>query len=193
MSTFFDHQEQALRRSRFAATGFALSTLIVALVVTLVIHFTLRSLRVPPEFAFITRPVLALGTALGINAFSLGWELEHAILVVTRGAVERLTRGELQGRVAHEFSHILHGDMALNTRMLVWLAGLFGVYQTGSLLVVGGAAAGGDRASPPSGLPRLQPHVFCVLRCSPATCAPSNPSTGRAKRSPDSRPACKSG
>lgn len=227
MSTFFDHQEQSLRRSRLAATGFALSTLVVVLVVTLVTSLTLRTLHVSSTIPLVIRPatsvLIALGiTALmigipahnrrvrlrqnadtvlrmlgarplegedvdgqeavlrniveemsiasgvplprvflldesGINAFSLGWDFEHAILVVTRGAVERLTRDELQGVVAHEFSHILYGDMALNTRMLVWLAGLFGVYQTGCLLIYGGADAGGmggGRASTPSGLGR---------------------------------------
>jgi Zn-dependent protease with chaperone function len=57
-----------------------------------------------------------------INALAAGWQGEDAVVVVTRGALERLTRAELQGVVAHELSHIVHGDTRLNMRLvgLVW-------------------------------------------------------------------------
>jgi Zn-dependent protease with chaperone function len=57
-----------------------------------------------------------------INAFAAGWDGEDAVVAVTRGALERLTRAELQGVVAHEFSHLVHGDTRLNMRLigLVW-------------------------------------------------------------------------
>ncbi len=57
-----------------------------------------------------------------INALAAGWRGDDAVVVVTRGALERLTRAELQGVVAHEFSHIVHGDTRLNMRLvgLVW-------------------------------------------------------------------------
>lgn len=57
-----------------------------------------------------------------INAMAAGWGADDAVVVVTRGALERLTRAELQGVVAHEFSHIVHGDTRLNMRLvgLVW-------------------------------------------------------------------------
>jgi len=57
-----------------------------------------------------------------INALAAGWRDDDAVVVVTRGALERLTRAELQGVVAHEFSHIVHGDTRLNMRLvgLVW-------------------------------------------------------------------------
>jgi Zn-dependent protease with chaperone function len=57
-----------------------------------------------------------------INALAAGWRADDAVVVVTRGALERLTRAELQGVVAHEFSHIVHGDTRLNMRLvgLVW-------------------------------------------------------------------------
>ncbi len=57
-----------------------------------------------------------------INAFAAGWTAEDSVVAVTRGALERLTRAELQGVVAHEFSHIVHGDTRLNMRLvgLVW-------------------------------------------------------------------------
>uniref|UniRef100_UPI003567B0D4 M48 family metalloprotease n=1 Tax=Halomonas sp. TaxID=1486246 RepID=UPI003567B0D4 len=46
----------------------------------------------------------------GINAFAAGHESHDAAIGVTRGAIETLDRDELQGVIAHEFSHILHGD-----------------------------------------------------------------------------------
>jgi len=57
-----------------------------------------------------------------INAFAAGWTADDAVVAVTRGALERLTRAELQGVVAHEFSHLVHGDTRLNMRLvgLVW-------------------------------------------------------------------------
>ena len=57
-----------------------------------------------------------------INAFAAGWGADDAVIAVTRGALERLTRAELQGVVAHEFSHLVHGDTRLNMRIvgLVW-------------------------------------------------------------------------
>ena len=57
-----------------------------------------------------------------INAFAAGWDDGDALIAVTRGALERLTRAELQGVVAHEFSHLRHGDTRLNMRLigLVW-------------------------------------------------------------------------
>jgi Zn-dependent protease with chaperone function len=60
----------------------------------------------------------------GINAFAAGWSVSEAVVAVTRGTLERLTRDELQGIIGHEFSHILNGDMRLNVRMLGVLAGI---------------------------------------------------------------------
>ena len=59
-----------------------------------------------------------------INAFAAGWNTHDAVVAVSEGALHRLTRAELQGVVAHEFSHILNGDMRLNLRMLGLLEGL---------------------------------------------------------------------
>ncbi len=57
-----------------------------------------------------------------INALAAGWGGDDAVVAITRGALERLTRAELQGVVAHEFSHLVHGDTRLNMRLvgLVW-------------------------------------------------------------------------
>src|SRR5690606_15911110 len=57
----------------------------------------------------------------GINAFAAGLGTADAAIGITRGALEQLTRDELQGVIAHEFSHILNGDMRLNLRLIGWL------------------------------------------------------------------------
>ncbi|MDQ8189690.1 M48 family metallopeptidase [Roseibacillus persicicus] len=60
----------------------------------------------------------------GINAFAAGTEPGNAAIGVTRGCMMRLNRSELQGVIAHEFSHILNGDMKLNMRLIGWIFGL---------------------------------------------------------------------
>lgn len=71
--------------------------------------------------------VFVLDGEPGINAFAAGFTLRDAAIAVTRGALDRLNRDELQGVIAHEYSHILNGDMRLNS----WLLGvLFGILVT---------------------------------------------------------------
>src|SRR5262249_42310256 len=71
------------------------------------------------------------------NAFAAGWDVSSAVVAVTRGTLERLTRDELQGVVAHEFSHILNGDMRLNVRMLGVLAGIVFIGSIGDFFIPG--------------------------------------------------------
>ena len=68
--------------------------------------------------------VYILDEELGINSFSAGSEASNAVIGVTRGCVDRLTRAELQGVVAREFSHILNGDMRLNMRLVGLVFGI---------------------------------------------------------------------
>jgi Zn-dependent protease with chaperone function len=70
-----------------------------------------------------------------INAFAAGWDVSGAVVAVTRGTLETLTRDELQGVVAHEFSHILNGDMRLNVRMIGVLAGIVFIGSIGEFLM----------------------------------------------------------
>ncbi|MBI4265476.1 MAG: M48 family metallopeptidase [Acidobacteria bacterium] len=69
-------------------------------------------------------PVYLLDQEEGINAFAAGFAPGDAVIGVTRGAAERLTRDELQGVMAHEFSHVLNGDMRLNIRLIGLLHGI---------------------------------------------------------------------
>ncbi len=76
-------------------------------------------------------PVYLLRRDGSINAFAAGLSRHRAVIGVTQGAVNLLTRDELQAVVAHEFSHILNGDMRLNMYLSAWLHGLQGITSSG--------------------------------------------------------------
>jgi Zn-dependent protease with chaperone function len=78
--------------------------------------------------------VYLLDEESGINAFAAGNEPADAVVGVTFGALKLLSRDELQGMIAHEFSHILNGDMRLNTRLIGWLQGVLGLVVLGRIL-----------------------------------------------------------
>lgn len=71
----------------------------------------------------------------GINAFAAGHTPANAAVAVTQGALDRLNRDELQGVIAHEFSHVLNGDMRLNVQLMGWLFGLLVVALIGRTLL----------------------------------------------------------
>jgi len=69
-------------------------------------------------------PVYVLDQEPGINAFAAGFTPNDAVIGVNRGTIEIMNRAELQGVIAHEFSHIFNGDMRLNVRLIGWLFGI---------------------------------------------------------------------
>lgn len=71
----------------------------------------------------------------GINAFAAGYDVSDSVVAVTRGTLETLNRDELQAVIAHEFSHILNGDMRLNIRMIGVLAGIVFIGSIGEFLL----------------------------------------------------------
>jgi len=73
----------------------------------------------------------------GINAFAAGYTPGDAAIAVTRGALEVLDRDELQGVIAHEFSHVLNGDMRLNIRMMGVLYGIMVIGLLGRTVLRG--------------------------------------------------------
>jgi Zn-dependent protease with chaperone function len=75
--------------------------------------------------------VYILPSENGINAFAAGTRIDTAVIGVTRGCLRLLRRDELQGVIAHEFSHILNGDMRLNLRLIGVLSGLLILSQIG--------------------------------------------------------------
>ncbi len=78
--------------------------------------------------------VMVLPRESGINAFATGWDESDAVIAVTGGALEALTREELQGLVAHELSHIREGDTRLNMRLVGMVFGLEMIHRLGQSL-----------------------------------------------------------
>jgi Zn-dependent protease with chaperone function len=71
----------------------------------------------------------------GINAFAAGFTPQDAVIGVTQGAISLLSRDELQGVIAHEFSHIYNGDMRLNTRLIAIVHGILVLSLTGGFIL----------------------------------------------------------
>ncbi|HGS5278219.1 TPA: M48 family metallopeptidase [Vibrio parahaemolyticus] len=80
-------------------------------------------------------PVYVLAEEHGINAFAAGMSIDDAVIGVTQGALDAFSRDELQGVIAHEFSHILNGDMRLNTRLIGALFGITCIAHFGHLIL----------------------------------------------------------
>jgi Zn-dependent protease with chaperone function len=72
----------------------------------------------------------------GINAFAAGYAPGDAVVAVSQGCLQYLTRDELQGVVAHEFSHILNGDMRLNIRLIGLIFGIMALTVVGRILML---------------------------------------------------------
>jgi Zn-dependent protease with chaperone function len=80
-------------------------------------------------------PVYVLDGDDAINALVAGYSPNEAVIIVTQGTMQKLSRDELQGVMGHEFSHILNGDMALNLRLVGILAGLTRIGEYGEAVV----------------------------------------------------------
>jgi Zn-dependent protease with chaperone function len=115
--------------------------------------FNLRRLRnVVEEIAIASGVpvprIYVLEHEAAINAFAAGYTPADAVVAVTRGALDRLNRDELQGVIAHEFSHILNGDMRLNIRLMGVLFGILVLAIIGrKVLQFGGGGRGRDRGA----------------------------------------------
>jgi len=75
--------------------------------------------------------IFVLENEAGINAFASGFTPADAAVTVTRGALDKLTREELQGVIGHEFSHVLNGDMRLNIRLMGVVFGILVIATIG--------------------------------------------------------------
>lgn len=79
--------------------------------------------------------VYVLDEEEGINAFAAGYTVNDAAVAVTRGGLRALNRAELQGVMAHEFSHILNGDMRISIRLIAAVAGIEAIAGIGRWLL----------------------------------------------------------
>ncbi|HUH29997.1 MAG TPA: M48 family metallopeptidase [Rhodanobacter sp.] len=83
----------------------------------------------------------------GINAFAAGYSASDAAVCVTRGCLDQLSRDELQGVIAHEFSHVLNGDMRLNIRLMGLLFGILVLAVVGRRVIWFGGGRSNRRDS----------------------------------------------
>ena len=90
--------------------------------------------------------VFVLDEESGINAFAAGNKPSEAVVAVTRGGLERLPRDELQGVVAHEFSHIFNGDMRINIRLTGLLHGILMLAMVGRTMLDAASSTGHSRS-----------------------------------------------
>ena len=88
-----------------------------------------------------------LDNETAINAFVAGFRPSETVLVVTQGTLNELNRDELQGVIAHEFSHIFNADMRLNLRLLAVLAGILALGKVGEYLIRGQRRSSLSRSS----------------------------------------------
>ncbi len=82
-----------------------------------------------------------------INAFAAGYSTSDAVVAVTRGALDKLNRDELQGVIAHEFAHILNGDMRLNIRLIGVLFGILMIGLIGRKILWHGRFSGRSKGA----------------------------------------------
>ena len=99
----------------------------------------------------------------GVNAFAAGTTPHNAVIGVTRGAVQSLSRDELQGVVAHEFSHIMNGDMRLNIRLIGIIHGIMLLGYIGYALMRGASYAMYSRSRETGGVAAAMAAAGVVL------------------------------
>jgi Zn-dependent protease with chaperone function len=110
-----------------------------------------RCLNVVEEMALAANmpvpAVYVMNAERGINAFAAGTTPADAVVAVTRGTINHLKRHELQGVIAHEFSHILNGDMRLNIRLAAMLKGITFIGDIGHIMLRSGTRVRSGRGS----------------------------------------------
>ncbi|MGF6919667.1 M48 family metallopeptidase [Paraburkholderia sp. 40] len=98
----------------------------------------------------------------GINAFAAGYAPGDAVVAVSQGCLDYLTRDELQGVVAHEFSHILNGDMRLNIRLIGLIFGIMALSIIGRSLMFASRGRSSGRQDSRGGMVLLGLGVFVL-------------------------------
>ena len=92
-------------------------------------------------------PVYLLTNEAGINAFAAGFSPRDAVIGVTQGTLDHLSRDQLQGVIAHEFSHIFNGDMRLNIRLMGALNGILIIGLAGYYILYASSFSGRGRSN----------------------------------------------
>ena len=163
---FFEHQEKARKKTGLLVFYFFLAVLCIFGVVAeslggrLLLPNT-RDLQEKRLLNVVEEMAIASGTSVppvylmdekAINAFAAGYSPENAVIGVTRGCIEKLNRDQLQGVMAHEFSHILNGDMRMNIRLIGILHGILLLAGIGYFLMRIGSHSSRGRSREGGGL-----------------------------------------
>lgn len=98
-----------------------------------------------------------------INAFAAGHNIDNAVIGVTRGCITKLSRDEQQGVIAHEFSHIFHGDMKINMRLSALLFGILFIALIGEFMLRSSRVRSSNGRSNP--LPLIGLALFILGYC----------------------------
>jgi Zn-dependent protease with chaperone function len=92
-------------------------------------------------------PVYVMDQEEGINAFAAGFSPDDAVIGVTRGTLTTLNREEIQGVIAHEFSHVLNGDMRLDLKLMGFLHGILLIALIGRSILRGSSRSRNSKNS----------------------------------------------
>jgi Zn-dependent protease with chaperone function len=106
--------------------------------------------------------VFVLDGEAGINALAAGLGFEDAAIAVTRGCLETLSRDELQGVIAHEFSHVLNGDMRLNMQLMGVVFGIVCIGLLGRILMRSMEAKGRSNRNSAAGIAAAGLCVYLI-------------------------------
>lgn len=97
------------------------------------------------------------------NAFATGRNLEHAVICVTTGLLEKLDYYELEGVIAHEMSHIKNYDILLSTVVSVFVGFIVMISDIFSRTLFWGGLKDRDEDSKGNGILMLIGLIFLIL------------------------------
>ena len=129
-TSVLDGGGQALARQAGAREAWPASRAAEQRLCNIVHELAIAASMKPPQ-------AMVLPREASINAFAAGWNEDDAIVAVTQGALDHLSRDELQGLLAHEFSHLREGDTRLNMRLAGMVCGLEMIFSLGRSMCEG--------------------------------------------------------
>jgi heat shock protein HtpX len=104
-------------------------------------RWLVETVRRQAQAAGIGMPEVAIYDAPDVNAFATGWNRNNALVAVSTGLLNSMSRDEAEAVLAHEVSHVANGDMVTLTLIqgvvntfVVFFAKLFGYFVDRVLL-----------------------------------------------------------
>lgn len=113
--------------------------------------------------AGVPTPAVYVLSAREINAFAAGMSQDKAAVTVTTGCLDLLSRDELQGVIAHEFSHIYNGDMRIGLQLAAMVMGFFILLYVGFRVLQFSSFSSSERYSDDDGDSRRGPNPILLV------------------------------